>query len=55
LLRFKQHIFTIDYTNKEICQPDFIDRSDSALQAVRPFVDDKSDVLTTNADGEGLM
>ena len=37
LLRFKQHIFTINYTDKDICQPDFIDRADIALQAVRPF------------------
>ena len=55
LLRFKQHIFTIDYTDKEIYQPDFIDRADSALQAVRPFVDYMSEVLTTNADGESLI
>ena len=55
LLRFKQHIFTIDYTDKEVCQPDFIDRADKALQAVRPFVDYMSDVLTTNADGESLV
>lgn len=55
LLRFKQHIFTINYSDREICQPDFIDRSDSALQAVRPFVDYMSEVLTTNADGESLV
>ena len=55
LLRFKQHIFTINYTDKDICQPDFIDRADSALQAVRPFVDYMSEVLTTNADGESLV
>ncbi len=55
LLRFKQHIFTINYTDKEICQPDFINRADKALQAVRPFVDYMSEVLTTNADGESLI
>ena len=55
LLRFKQHIFTINYSDKEICQPDFIDRADSVLQAVRPFVDYMSEVLTTNADGESLV
>ena len=55
LLRFKQHIFTINYSDKEICQPDFVDRADSALQAVRPFVDYMSEVLTTNADGESLV
>ena len=55
LLRFKQHIFTINYSDKEICQPDFVDRANKALQAVRPFVDYMSDVLTTNADGESLV
>jgi uncharacterized protein (TIGR02453 family) len=55
LLRFKQHIFTINYSDSEICQPDFIDRADSVLQAVRPFVDYMSEVLTTNADGESLV
>lgn len=55
LLRFKQHIFTINYPDKDICQPDFIDRADIALQAVRPFVDYMSEVLTTNADGESLV
>ena len=55
LLRFKQHIFTINYSDKEICQPDFLDRANKALQAVRPFVDYMSEVLTTNADGERLV
>ena len=55
LLRFKQHIFTINYSDKEIFQPDFVDRANKALQAVRPFVDYMSEVLTTNADGESLV
>jgi len=55
LLRFKQHIFTINYSDKEICQPDFLDRANKALQAVRPFVDYMSEVLSTNADGESLV
>ena len=55
LLRYKQHIFTINYSDKEICQPDFVDRANKALQTVRPFVDYMSEVLTTNADGESLV
>ena len=55
LLRFKQHIFTINYSDKEIYQPDFVDHANKALQAVRPFVDYMSEVLTTNADGERLV
>lgn len=55
LLRFKQHIFMIRYTAAEACAPDFMDRLDAALHAVRPFVDYMSAVLTTNADGESLV
>tara|TARA_Y200000002_G_C22673959_1_gene661269 strand:+ start:1779 stop:2447 length:669 start_codon:yes stop_codon:yes gene_type:complete len=55
LLRFKQHIFMIRYKEKEVAAADFIDRLDAALQAVRPFVDYMSVVLTTNADGESLV
>ncbi|MDA9202371.1 DUF2461 domain-containing protein [Flavobacteriaceae bacterium] len=55
LLRFKQHIFMIRYTEAEVAAADFMDRLDAALQAVRPFVDYMSAVLTTNADGEPLV
>lgn len=55
LLRYKQHIFMVRYTNQDIVAEDFIDRLDGALKAVRPFVDYMSDVLTTNADGESLV
>lgn len=55
LLRLKQHIFTIKYDDDIVGQPDFLDRADKALQAVRPFVDYMSEVLTTNADGESLV
>lgn len=55
LLRFKQHLFSIRYTQAQATAPDFLDRLDTALQAVRPFVDFMSNVLTTNADGESLL
>ncbi|MBL6657098.1 MAG: DUF2461 domain-containing protein [Flavobacteriales bacterium] len=55
LLRHKQHIFMKRYTEKDVSSPNFIDQIDSALQAVRPFVDFMSAVLTTNADGESLL
>jgi uncharacterized protein (TIGR02453 family) len=55
LLRFKQHIFMVRYTNEDVVAEDFIDRLDEALKAVRPFVDYMSDVLTTNANGESLI
>ena len=55
LLRHKQHIFIKRYTEKDVSSPNFIDQLDGALQAVRPFVDFMSAVLTTNADGESLV
>lgn len=55
LLRFKQHLFSIRYTQAQATAPDFLDRLNAALQAVRPFVDFMSNVLTTNADGERLV
>ena len=55
LLRYKQHIFMIRYTEKEVAATDFMDRVNNALQAVRPFVNYMSAVLTTNADGESII
>ncbi len=55
LLRHKQHIFMVRYTEKDVAAEEFLDRLDTALQAVRPFVDYMSAVLTTNADGESLV
>ena len=55
LLRHKQHIFMVRYTEEDVAAENFLDRLDTALQAVRPFVDYMSAVLTTNADGESLL
>lgn len=55
LLRLKQHIFMIRYTEEEVTARDFMNRLDAAIQAVRPFVDYMSAVLTTNANGESLV
>ncbi len=55
LLRQKQHLFMVRYSEAQATAPDFLDRLNAALQAVRPFVDYMSNVLTTNADGERLV
>ena len=39
LLLFKQNIFMVRYTDKEVTAEDFMDRLDEAQQALRPFVD----------------
>ena len=55
LLRQKQHLFMVRYSEAQATAPDFLDRLNAALQAVRPFVDFMSNVLTTNTDGERLV
>jgi uncharacterized protein (TIGR02453 family) len=55
LIRKKQFLFVKPFDEKTVCSPDFLQQVDAALQAVRPFVDYMSEVLTTNADGERLV
>mgnify|MGYP001233080037 CR=1 FL=1 len=55
LIRKKQYIFSIDYSDEEVCQKDFINKGEIALKAIRPFVDYMSEVLTTNKNGEPLF
>ncbi len=55
LLRYKQLIFSISFTNKEVASPDFMDTVQYALQSARPFVDYMSEVLTTDLNGESLL
>ena len=55
LIRKKQYIFTINFSNKEVCDPEFINKLDNALKKVRPFTDYMSNVLTTDENGESLL
>ena len=55
LIRKKQYIFTINFSNKEVCALEFINKLENALKKVRPFVDYMSDVLTTDENGESLI
>ena len=55
LIRKKQYIFSINFSNKEVCEPKFINRLEDALKKVRPFTDYMSDVLTTDENGESLF
>lgn len=54
LLRYKQFIFSRSFTDKEVLAPDFADKLDQAFQAMRPFFDFMSDVLTTDSNGVPL-
>ena len=54
LLRHKQFYAAREFSETEVLAPDFIDRAEAALLALRPFFDYFSAVLTTDANGEPL-
>ncbi len=55
LIRKKQYIFSIAYSDEEVCQEGFINKVEIALKEIRPFLDYMSDVLTTDKNGEPLL
>ena len=54
LLRYKQFIFGKSFTDKEIQSENFAEQVDQTFQAMRPFFDYFSDVLTTDSNGSPL-
>ena len=55
LIRKKQFLFLVRFSDQEITEDDFSSRVNLALKEVRPFVDFMSDVLTTDLNGEPLI
>lgn len=55
LIKKKQYIFTIKYTDKEVTSIDFLKEVDTSFKAIRPYFDYMSDVLTTDLNGESLL
>lgn len=55
LLRYKQFILRHDFTDKEVCSPDFADKVNDIFKKMRPFLDYMSDVLTTDANGVSVI
>lgn len=55
LLRKKGFIAVRNFTDKQLLAPDFLQEVDNTFQAMRPFFDLFSDVLTTNLNGESLI
>ncbi len=55
LIRKKQYLFTRKFTDKEVLSANFLATIDDSYQAIRPFFDLMSDVLTTNLNGEQLL
>jgi uncharacterized protein (TIGR02453 family) len=54
LLRFKQFVFSKNFTDEEVLSPNFADKVDQTFKAMRPFFDYMSDVLTTDINGEKI-
>lgn len=52
LIRKKQFVFKINYSDKEVLEKRFIDKIELSLKAIRPFLNYMTDVLTTDENGE---
>lgn len=55
LLNLKQWTFTKNFTDKEVVAPDFATTIDKHFQAIKPFFDYMSSVLTTDLNGVSLI
>lgn len=55
LIRKKQYIFVRNFSDKEVLEPDFINKLDQNFRAVRPFFDLMSDILTTDLNGVSII
>lgn len=54
LIKKKQFLVMRKFTNKEVLSPNFKDEVIATFQAMRPYFDYMSSVLTTNLNGESL-
>ncbi len=55
LLRYKQFILRYQFTEDEVCSPDFLSRVNEVFKKMRSFLDFMSEVLTTDANGLDLV
>ena len=55
LIRKKQYIFSIKYSDQEVLEDTFIEKLNLAIKTVRPFVNYMSEILTTNENGESII
>jgi len=55
LIKKKQFIFTKQFTDNEVLSSTFIKQVDDAFQAIRPYLDYMSEVLTTDLNGVSLL
>ena len=54
LLRYKQFLFSKNFSDEEVLRADFVDVANETFKAMRPFFDFMSDVLTTDSNGEPI-
>lgn len=55
LIKKKQYIFVKKYTDKDVLSSDFVKDVNASFEAIRPYFDYMSDVLTTNLNGVSLI
>lgn len=55
LIRKKQYIFTTNFTDKEVLDKDFLERVDRSFQAIRPYFNYMTEVLTTDLNGVSVI
>ena len=55
LIKKKQFIFTKKFTDAEVLKPSFIGEVNISFEAIRPYFDYMSDVLTTDLNGVSLL
>lgn len=55
LIRKKQFIFKISFSENEVCDKDFINKVEKAFLLIRPFFDYMTEILTTDENGESII
>lgn len=55
LINYKQWIFHHSFSDEEVLSADFAQKVDKCFQAIRPFFDYMSEVLTTDMNGVSLI
>ena len=55
LIRKKGFIFVRNFTDKEVTDPGFLQTVNDSFEAIRPYFDFMSEILTTNLNGESLL
>lgn len=55
LIKRKQFIFVRNFSDTEVLSKNFLEEVDASFQAIRPYFDLMSSILTTNLNGESLL